>query len=108
RYGFNQTGGNTTGIIDDGTNVWVGDLDSVTEISAGNGSLVRILRIPDSVNVHGWPTAMVLTGTRLWGATPETCRPYCGPGATIYPSLIEFNASDGSYVRVLMKNSMQD
>ena len=108
RYGFNQTGGDTTGIIDDGTNVWVGDLDSVTEISAGNGSLVRILRIPDSVNVHGWPTAMVLTGTRLWGATPETCRPYCGPGATIYPSLIEFNPSDGSYVRVLMKNSMQD
>jgi outer membrane protein assembly factor BamB len=51
---------------------------------------------------------MVLSGTRLWGATPETCRPYCGPDAKIYPSLIEFNASDGSYVRVLMKNSMQD
>jgi serine/threonine protein kinase len=108
RYGFNETGGDTTGIVDDGTNVWVGDLDSVSEINAGSGSPVRVLRIPASVNVHGWPTAMVLSGNQLWGVTPETCRPYCGPSAQIYPSLIEFNASDGSYVRVLTKTSMGD
>ncbi|MGH3249776.1 MAG: serine/threonine-protein kinase [Trebonia sp.] len=107
-YGFNQTGGDTTGIVDDGANVWVGDLNSVTEINAGSGSLARILRFPASANIHGWPTAMVLAGTRLWGATPETCRPYCGPTTKIFPSLLEFNASDGSYVRVLTKTSMGD
>ena len=93
RYGFSETGSDTTGIVDDGTDVWVGDLDTVTEINAKDGSLVRILRIPASVNIHGWPTAMVRAGTQLWGATPETCRPYCGPSAAIYASLIEFSAA---------------
>jgi outer membrane protein assembly factor BamB len=51
---------------------------------------------------------MVLAGTQLWGATPETCRPYCGPDTEIYPSLLEFNASNGSYERALTKNTLQD
>ena len=108
RYGFSQTGSDTTGIVDNGTDIWVGNLDTVTEINAGSGSLVRILRIPASVNVHGWPTAMVLAGTQLWGATPETCRPYCGPSTIAYSSLIEFNASSGSYERTLFRNTTQD
>jgi hypothetical protein len=108
RYGFNETGGDTTGIVDDGTNVWVGNLDTVTEMNAGDGSLVRILRIPAKVNVHGWPTAMARTGTQLWGATPETCRPYCGGYTRLYASLMEFNASDGSFVRVLFRNTAQE
>jgi outer membrane protein assembly factor BamB len=102
-YGFNEA----SGITDDGTNVWVGDLDSVTEIDAGSGSLVRILRIPASVNVHGWPAPLVLAGTQLWGVTPETCRPLCGPGAALYATLIQFNASDGSFERVLMRPNTQ-
>ncbi|MGD0245474.1 MAG: protein kinase [Streptosporangiaceae bacterium] len=108
RYGFDQTGSDTTGIVDDGTDVWVGNLDTVTEINAGDSSLLRILRIPASANIHGWPTAMVLAGNRLWGATPETCRPYCGPGAQPYASLLEFDAGSGSYERVLTRNTTQD
>jgi Protein kinase domain/PQQ-like domain len=107
RYGFNQSGGDTE-IADDGTNVWVGDLDSATEINGADASQVRILRVPESVNVHGWPTVLVRAGNQLWGATPETCRPLCGPGAKLYATLIEFNASDGSYVRVLIRNTTQD
>ena len=108
RYGFSETGSDTTGIVDDGTDVWVGNLDTVTEINAKDGSLVRILRIPASVNIHGWPTAMVRAGTQLWGATPETCRPYCGASTAIYASLIEFSASDGTYERALIRNTTQD
>jgi hypothetical protein len=108
KYGFSQTGSDTTGIVDDGTDVWVGNLDTVTEISAKDGSLVRILRIPDSANIHGWPTAMVRAGTQLWGVTPETCRPYCGTSTAIYASLIEFSASGGTYERVLMRTAAQD
>jgi hypothetical protein len=102
-YGLNQA----TGIYDDGTNVWVGDLDSVSEISAGSGSLERILRVPASANVHGWPAPLVRAGTQLWGVTQETCRPLCGSGDQLYATLMQFNASRGSYVRVLMRTHTQ-
>ena len=108
RYGFKSTSDDTAGIVDDGTDVWVGNLDSVTEINAGNGSLVRTLRVPAGASLHGWYSALVRAGTRLWGATPDTCRPYCGSANTgDYASLIEFNASDGNYMRVLTRKTAQ-
>lgn len=109
RYGFESTSDDSAGIVDDGTDVWVGNLDSVTEINAGNGSLVRTLRIPADANLHGWYSALVRAGTELWGATPNTCRPYCSSSTNTgdYASLIEFNASDGNYVRVLTRKTAQ-
>ena len=106
-YGFQATF-NDTGIIDDGTHVWVGNENSITEISAGDGSFVRTLQVPASVNLHGWFTALVRAGTRLWAVTPDTCRPYCNSANSgFYASVVEFNASDGSYVRAVTRNTLQ-
>ena len=109
RYGFNATFNDTAGIIDDGANVWVGNENSVTQISAGDGSLIRTLRVPASVNIHGWYTALVRAGAQLWAATPDTCRPYCVSASDtgFYASVMEFNASDGSYVRAVSRNTTQ-
>ncbi len=108
-YGFKATFNDTAGIIDDGTNVWVGNENSVTEISAGNGSLVRTLQVPASVDIHGWYTALVRAGARLWAATPDTCRPYCvsASDSGFYASIIGFNASDGGYVQAVSRNTTQ-
>ena len=108
-YGFKATFNDTTGIIDDGTHVWVGNENSITEISAGDGSFVRTLQVPASVNLHGWFTALVRAGTRLWAVTPDTCRPYCvsATNTGFYASVVEFNASDGSYVRAVTRNTLQ-
>jgi len=108
-YGFKATFNDTTGLIDDGTHVWVGNQNSVTEISAGDGSFVGTLRVPASVNLHGWFTALVRAGTRLWAVTPDTCRPYCDSATHtgFYASVVEFNASDGSYVRAVTRNTLQ-
>jgi serine/threonine protein kinase len=108
-YGFKATFNDTAGIIDDGANVWVGNQNSITEIKASDGSLVRTLTIPASVNLHGWFTALVRAGTHLWAVTPDTCRPYCvSPKSGFYASFVEFNASDGSYVRSITRNTLQD
>ena len=40
-YGFNQTGA----IAASGPHVWVANLNTVTEISSGDGSLVRVIRV---------------------------------------------------------------
>ena len=108
-YGFKATFNDTAGIIDDGTHVWVGNQNSVTEISAGDGSFVRTLQVPASVNLHGWFTALVRAGIRLWAVTPDTCRPYCDSATHtgFYASVVEFNASDGSYVRAVTRNTLQ-
>jgi serine/threonine protein kinase len=108
-YGFKATFNDTTGIVDDGVNVWVGNQNSVTEINGASGALVRTLRIPASANIHGWYTALVRAGTRLWGVSPDTCRPYCDSATNtgFYASAIEFNASDGSYVRAVSRSNIQ-
>jgi outer membrane protein assembly factor BamB len=61
------------------------------------------------VNIHGWYTALVRTGTHLWGVSPDTCRPYCDSASHtgFYASAIEFNASDGSYVRAVSRSNIQ-
>jgi serine/threonine protein kinase len=107
-YGFQATY-NDTGISDDGTHVWVGNENSITEISASDGSFVRTLQVPANVNLHGWFTALVRAGTRLWAVTPDTCRPYCNSATDsgFFASVVEFNASDGSYVRAVTKNTLQ-
>jgi hypothetical protein len=109
RYGFNATFNDTAGIVDDGVDVWVGNENSVTEINAADGALVRTLRVPASANLHGWYTALVRAGGQLWGASPDTCRPYCVSSSDtgFYASVIEFGASDGSYVRAISKNTIQ-
>jgi len=108
-YRFKATFNDTAGIIDDGTNVWVGNENSVTEISTGNGSLVRTLQVPVSVDIHGWYTTLVRAGAQLWAASPDTCRPYCVSASDtgFYASIIEFNASNGSYVRAVSRNTTQ-
>ena len=108
-YGFQSTFNDTTGIVDDGTDVWVGNQNSITEINAQSGALVRTLRVPASVGIHGWFTALVRVGSALWGASPDTCRPYC-VSATLtgfYASAFKFNAGDGSYVRVFSAPTIQ-
>ncbi|HEV2370759.1 MAG TPA: protein kinase [Streptosporangiaceae bacterium] len=108
-YGFKATFNDTAGIIDDGTHVWVGNENSVTEINAGDGSFVRTVQVPAGVNLHGWFTALVRAGTRLWAVTPDTCRPYCDSATKtgFYASVVEFNVSDGSYVRAVTRNTLQ-
>jgi serine/threonine protein kinase len=108
-YGFKATFNDTAGIVDDGTDVWVGNENSVTEIDSATGALVRTLQIPASVNIHGWYTALVRAGTHLWGVSPDTCRPYCDSASHtgFYASAIEFNASDGSYVRAVSRSNIQ-
>jgi hypothetical protein len=108
-YGFKATFNDTAGIVDDGTDVWVGNENSVTEINAASGTLVRTLQIPAGANIHGWYTALVRAGTRLWGVSPDTCRPYCDSATHtgFYASAIEFNASDGSYVRAVSRSNIQ-
>ncbi len=109
RYGFKATFNDTAGIIDDGTDVWVGNENSVTEISAGDGSLVRTLQVPASVNLYGWFTALARAGTQVWAATPDTCRPYCVSASDtgFFASFVEFDASDGSFVRAVTTNTTQ-
>jgi hypothetical protein len=104
-YGFKAIM-NDTGIVDDGADVWIGNQTSVTEINAEDGALVNTLRVPASVNIHGYYTALALAGTRLWGATPDTCRPICG-NTGFYASAIAWGASDGSYLGEVTRNALQ-
>jgi len=110
-YGFKYTAQDSpTGIIDDGANVWVGNHDSVTEINAATGALVRHVEPPASANYYGWNTALARAGSQLWAALPDTCRPYCtgGAGSGFFVTLIEYNASTGRYVRAITRDTIQD
>jgi Protein kinase domain len=109
-YGFYLTNYDTpTGIIDDGTHVWVGNHDSVTEISAATGALVRQVEPPASANYKGWQTALARAGSQLWAALPDTCRPYCtgSPGSGFFATLIEYDASTGRYLRAITQDTTQ-
>jgi hypothetical protein len=108
-YGISHAADDTAGITDDGTDVWVGSENSVTEVNAADGSLVRTLRVPASVNLYGWYASLVRAGGQLWGATPNTCRPYCNVATNtgLYASLIQFDAGNGSYVRTVPRKTAQ-
>jgi hypothetical protein len=89
-YGFNGP----TRVADDGTHVWVAnsgeDLtggDSVTELNASDGSLVRVLQGGSfGFNV---PYGIAVYGAHVWVTNVDG------------DSVTELNASDGSLVRVL-------
>jgi len=84
-YGFDHL----SGLAFDGTHLWVGNLDgnSVTEINASDGSLVRVL----SASKYSFdePVALAFDGTHVWVSNLDG------------NSVTEINASDGSLVRVL-------
>jgi hypothetical protein len=88
-YGFNEP----NAIAFDGTHLWVTNAggNSVTEINAGNGSVVRVL----SASAYGFnaPYAIAFDGTRLWVTNAEG------------NSVTEINASNGSVVQVLSASS---
>jgi serine/threonine-protein kinase len=91
-YGFN----NPEAVTADGTHIWVGndglvngspEGNSVTELNASDGSLVRVVKgAPDE---FGSPAAMAAAGNHIWVGNYD--------GTT----MAELNASDGSLVRML-------
>ena len=83
-YGFDHL----SGLAFDGTHLWVGNLDgnSVTEIDASDGSLVRVLSA--SKYSFDQPAAMAFDGTHLWITNADD-------------SVTEINASSGAFVRNL-------
>jgi hypothetical protein len=88
-YGFSSP----DSIAVDGSHVWVASLGgSVTELNAGNGSLVRIL----SSSGYGFssPEGIAADGTHVWVTN-------LGGGANGNGSVTEVNASNGSLVRIL-------
>ena len=109
-YGFYLTNADPpSGIIDDGTDVWVSNHDSVTEINTATGSLVRLLEPPASANYKGWYTTLARAGSELWAGLPDTCRPYCasGAGSGFFATLLEFNASTGHYAQAITRDTVQ-
>ena len=96
-YGFNYP----SAAVDDGRHVWVSNENSVTELNASDGSLVRTLTLPATLNLYSWGLGLALAGTHLWVVSSEVCRPYCSSTATNYGAAVEFNAADGSFVQAL-------
>lgn len=96
-YGFNYP----SAAVDDGRHLWVSNENSVTELNASDGSLVRTITLPATVNMYSWGLDLALAGTHLWVVSFEVCRPYCSSTATNYGAAVEFNAADGSFVQAL-------
>jgi hypothetical protein len=94
--------GHISAIDSDGTHVWVvnGTVgtrngqrgDTVTELSATNGALIRVVRLHDSL--YSDPVGVVSNGVDVW--ITDT-----GGGATGIGSVIELDASTGAVVRVI-------
>jgi hypothetical protein len=89
-------------ITSDGTHVWIVNGtatyrgqrrgDTVTELNASNGSLVRVIRLHNSV--YSNPDAVVSNGVDVWVSD-------AGGGIGGIGSVIELNASTGTMVRVI-------
>jgi len=94
--------GNIQSIVSDGTHVWVvnGSVytrggrrgDSVTELNASNGSLVRVVLLRNGI--YSDPVGLVSNGVDVW-VTDQ------GGGTDGIGSVMELNASTGTVVRVI-------
>ncbi len=95
-YGAEYSGGSygfrfPTAVAFDGTHIWVANFNnSVTEINAADGSLVRT--ITGGFFKFLEPTALAFDGTHIWVADYNN-------------TVAEINAADGSLVRTLLGGS---
>ena len=88
RYGFSSP----RDIADDGTHIWVPNStrNTVAELSAGDGSLIRTL---SAGNALSDPGPIASDGTHLWVINDSN------------GSVVELSASDGSLIRTLPSGS---
>jgi hypothetical protein len=94
--------GTINSIVSDGTHVWIANGtdgykgrrhgDTVTELNATNGSLVRVIHIHNTI--YSDPVGLVTNGVDVWIADQ-------GGGIGTYGSVIELNAATGAVVRVI-------
>jgi len=94
--------GNIQDIVSDATHVWIvnGSVytrggrrgDSVTELTASNGALVRVILLHNGI--YSDPVGLVSNGVDVW-VTDQ------GGGVDGIGSVIELNASTGAVVRVI-------
>ena len=87
QYGFSRP----DAIAVDGARVWVANYDSVTEVNASDGRLVRVLHAA-SYDFDN-PDAIAADGSRIWVANAGN------------DSVTELNADDGSPVMILSGGS---
>jgi len=95
--------GTIQSVYSDGTHVWVvnGSVsyrghrrgDSITELNAANGSLVRVIQLHDGV--YADPVDVVSNGVDVWITD-------AGGGTYGIGSVIELNASNGAVVRTIV------
>jgi len=101
--GFHSSISSINSIVSDGIHVWIvnGSTstslggswgDSVTELNASNGSLVRVVHLRNGI--HSNPVGLVSNGVDVW-VTDQ------GGGANGIGSVIELNALTGVVVRVI-------
>jgi DNA-binding beta-propeller fold protein YncE len=78
--------------------VWVANSEgnSVTELNASNGSLVRVINA--TADGFNFPTSVAVSGTHVWVTNNLT-------NNNIGNSVTELNASNGSLVRVIYPGS---
>src|SRR6185437_15690031 len=89
QYQFNDP----QALVSDGSHLFVANTDgnSITEVNASDGSLVRVIQGPSYA--FSQPRAMLLEGGHLWIANWQG------------NSVTEINTSDGSLVRVVQGTS---
>lgn len=93
---------NIQSIVSDGTHVWIvnGSVytrggrrgDSITELNALNGSLIRVVQLHDGI--YSDPVGLVSNGVDVWVTDSAG-------GAIGIGSVIEFNAATSAVVRVI-------
>ena len=88
-WGFNSPGG----VASDGTYVWVVDNDSLTELNAATGALVKVITGSRYGFISPW--AVSSDGTHVWVANKGN--PQTGQDV----SVTELNAATGALVQVI-------
>jgi hypothetical protein len=94
--------GTITSIVSDGRHVWIANGtddyrgrrhgDTVTELNASNGSLVRVIKLHNGI--YSDPVGLVSNGVDVWVSDQ-------GGGAYGIGSVIELSAATGTVVRVV-------
>ncbi len=89
-------------VASDGSHVWVANTDSVTELNAASGHLVRVisgLAYPYARHFFNPVIAIAARGAHVWVLNGGACMTICSKGTN--SSITELDAATGNLVRVI-------